>query len=113
MASSGDKVADTVEAPVQAPAAPRGDAAVASSMSASGRIRMSDNYELLGQLGVGGSGIVYKARDRQLDRLVALKVLRARDPDDARRLQREAQTQARVDHPHICKVYGVGTLAFN
>ena len=69
-------------------------------------------YEVLGLLGEGGMGEVYRARDPRLDRLVALKVLRsevASDPDRLARFEREARAVAALNHPHILTVYDVGT----
>ena len=58
--------------------------------------------EILGLLGHGGMGAVYKARQKKLDRLVALKIIRpeaATDPAFAERFNREARTLARLSHP--------------
>jgi serine/threonine protein kinase len=66
------------------------------------------SYEVLGELGRGGSGIVLEGRHRDLDRPVAIKQLpRAfgADPEVRRRFQIEARTVARLDHPHIVPVY--------
>src|SRR4030095_2852792 len=69
-----------------------------------------DVYELLGPLGAGGMGEVYKARDTHLGRLVALKVLSSQltaDRDASARLDREARTLASVSHPHVCALFGL------
>ena len=68
------------------------------------------HYRVIGKLGVGGMGIVYEAEDVRLPRRVALKFLpddQADDPDAARRFQREAQTIALLNHPHICTIYDI------
>jgi serine/threonine-protein kinase len=70
----------------------------------------TERYQMLGLLGRGAMGEVHKAFDPQLGRHVALKIMRGAGPDLARRLVHEARAQARVDHPHICKVYGVGEI---
>jgi hypothetical protein len=77
--------------------------------------RTVDNkYRLEQLLGRGGMGAVYRARDVRLDRLVALKVVRADllgDPEARRRFRREAQIVARLQHPSIVAVYDYGTFA--
>jgi serine/threonine protein kinase len=68
-------------------------------------------YELLGLLGEGGMGVVYQARHLQLQRRVALKVMRACHPPAAmarERFQIEARSAARLHHPNIVQVYEVG-----
>jgi eukaryotic-like serine/threonine-protein kinase len=67
-------------------------------------------YEVLGPLGAGGMGEVYRARDGKLERQVALKILPeafAADPDRLARFEREAKTLASLNHPHIAHIYGV------
>ncbi|MBI4616487.1 MAG: protein kinase [Planctomycetes bacterium] len=68
-------------------------------------------YELLEEIGSGGMGIVYRARQRNLGRVVALKVLRqgaSADPDRVARFQREASLVARLRHPGIVSVHAAG-----
>ena len=68
------------------------------------------HYEILELLGVGGMGEVYRARDKTLDRLVAIKVLPeewAGDGDRLARLQREAKVLAQLDHPNIAAIHGL------
>lgn len=68
-------------------------------------------YEVLGQLGSGGMGVVYRAHDRRLDRRVALKFLAphlAAAGDAKRRFLAEAQATAALEHPNICTVYEIG-----
>jgi serine/threonine protein kinase/tetratricopeptide (TPR) repeat protein len=70
-------------------------------------------FVVVGLLGRGGMGEVYAAYDPELDRKVAVKVLRARgdaSPDAAMRLLREAQATARLQHPNVVVVYDVGTI---
>ncbi|MEO5712452.1 MAG: serine/threonine-protein kinase [Luteolibacter sp.] len=67
--------------------------------------------EILSCLGRGGMGVVYKARQISLDRLVALKLLapeREKDPEFSERFAREAQALARMSHPHIVTVHDFG-----
>ncbi len=62
-------------------------------------------YTLRAELGHGGMGVVYTARDTRLDRTVAIKVLPehvAADPDLKQRFEREAKTISSLNHPHIC-----------
>jgi serine/threonine-protein kinase len=77
--------------------------------------RVVDNkYRIEQLLGRGGMGAVYRARDMRLDRLVALKVVRAEllgDPEARLRFRREAQIVAKLQHPSIVAVYDYGTFA--
>ena len=68
-------------------------------------------YEVLDRIGQGGMGTVYRARDRELGREVALKVIRLPEgaPDVAARMLREARTLAQLEHPGIVPVHDVGT----
>ena len=68
-------------------------------------------YEIQSAIGSGGMGEVYKARDTRLDRVVAIKVLRAHlagDPDRRARFEREARLISQLNHPHICTLHDVG-----
>jgi serine/threonine protein kinase len=67
-------------------------------------------YEILGHLGAGGMGEVFRAEDTKLKREVALKVLPdtfARDPERMARFKREAQVLASLNHPNIAAIYGL------
>ena len=68
-----------------------------------------ERYKIVSFLGAGGMGEVYKARDPRLHRSVAIKFLRGGQTStlDTRQrwhFDREARAQARIDHPHICKI---------
>jgi len=73
------------------------------------RTKIAD-YEILGTLGEGGMGIVYRARDATLDREIAIKVLRpaALAENAAERFIREAKACSRINHPNIVTVYAAG-----
>jgi serine/threonine protein kinase len=72
--------------------------------------RVGQRYELLEELGHGGMGVVHKARDLVLGRVVALKKVRGGrvSADDLRRFRREAQAVARLQHRHIVALYDFG-----
>ena len=71
-----------------------------------------NHYEVVSQLGAGGMGEVYRARDPRLDREVAIKVLPAdfaKDADRLRRFEQEARATSALNHPNILTVYDIGT----
>jgi WD40 repeat protein/serine/threonine protein kinase len=65
------------------------------------------DFEILGEIGRGGMGVVYKARHRALGRIVALKMLRSGDPVDVERFRREAQAVAHLQHPNVVQIFEV------
>ena len=70
------------------------------------------NYAIEGVLGVGGMGSVFKARDVNLNRQVALKVIRKEfsgDPEHLKKFEEEARITALVNHPNVVKVFSFGS----
>ena len=69
---------------------------------------LPEQFKLLKPLGSGGSGSVYLAQDNQLDRQVAVKILKSGlSSTDNQKLLAEARMQAKIEHPNICKIYQV------
>src|ERR1700752_4304071 len=69
-------------------------------------------YEIESQLGAGGMGEVYRARDTRLDRTVAIKVLASHlssSPELKQRMEREARAISALNHPHICHLFDIGS----
>src|SRR5438034_10297994 len=87
-----------------------GDAAPPSAV---GELVAEGRYELLEELGRGGMGVVYKARQVGLERVVALKMILAgsmASEEQLRRFQAEAKVAARVQHAHVVQVYETGQV---
>jgi serine/threonine-protein kinase len=85
--------------------------AVIVSVDLSTGALFDERYEILGPLGRGGMGMVYKARDRTLDEVVAIKVLRpdfAQDPKMAERFKSEIKLARKVRHRNVCAIHDYG-----
>ena len=70
------------------------------------------HYLLLEEIGQGGMGVVYKARDTRLDRIVAIKLLppdKIADPDRKRRFVQEAKAASALNHPNIIHIYDISS----
>ncbi|WP_138159224.1 Stk1 family PASTA domain-containing Ser/Thr kinase [Peptoniphilus catoniae] len=77
---------------------------------------LANRYEILQKIGTGGMGDVYKSHDRRLDRIVAIKTLKAEyntDNNFIRKFKRESLAAASISHPNIVSIYDVGTEEIN
>ena len=99
----------TVEQPVAAAPAPRPSRAADLAPGT----RLGGRYDILGVLGAGGMGVVYKARDLELDDVVALKMLKPgalADPEQLERLKSEIRLARRITHPNVLRTFDFGEV---
>jgi len=105
---AGDAAPDPIAA---TEASPLEEVSARQTLGEDRRPLVGGRYELLGMLGAGGMGTVYRARDRELDEIVALKVLRkelAAAPGMLERFRREVKLARRVTHRNVARMFDIG-----
>ena len=110
--ASGETVEFDSTSPASSAAPERGESATLGPETITGRPQLQlEGYELLGELGRGGMGVVFKARETTTQRLVCIKMMLAGEyasPDAVRRFQVETEAAASLDHPNIVPIYRAG-----
>jgi WD40 repeat protein/serine/threonine protein kinase/class 3 adenylate cyclase len=107
----GQSASDLLQPQPPAPQSSAAERAASSQATPVGTAQIATRYELLGELGKGGMGIVYRARDRETGDLVALKVLRpelAFDDQVMGRFKSEVRVARRITHKNVCRLYDLG-----
>ncbi|HEX9760991.1 MAG TPA: protein kinase, partial [Candidatus Acidoferrales bacterium] len=109
-AASAPSEARTVATPwgTPPPGVTPADASAMSNATPSSSISLESRYELMDQLGAGGMGLVYKARDRETGDLVALKMLRPEVAENVKgmaRFKNELRIARRITHKNVCRIY--------